>query len=353
MNERVNPLRVLISFPYGIAVFDRAMAPAFMNPSFCETFGVPSGAQPRGPELFARKAPEVTGHIDRLFNEGISYLNHDFPLGVGAERRTIALSIHTIDYGEAETGACVVAQDTLGKRELHQEFEKEEKMAMLSMITAGLAHEIKNPLSGIRGAAQLMGKENEALSDYCNLIINETDRINSLVTELMDLGRERKQKRDTINIHRILDDIILLQTTIFKRKRIELVRDYDPSLPPVTIDADRIKQTILNLVKNAVEASAGGPLRIRTRTALDPTPTINPRQKKGMMMSVEIIDSGKGIPPEVEKNLFTPFNTTKTHGTGLGLVMSLKIVRDHGGVLTLHNNPDGKGATARILLPLA
>ncbi len=349
--EKFNPLNVLVSFPYGVAVFDQNLAPVFMNPAFRETFGVAAGAAPRAPELFASRAPEVTGHIERLFRDGMSYLNHDFPLAEGTEKRTIALAVHTIDYGHHITGACVVAQDTPGKKELHREFEKEEKMAMLSMITAGLAHEIKNPLSGIRGAAQLMGKENEALAEYCSLIINETDRINSLVTELMDMGRGRKLALEKTNIHRLLDDVIGLQEAVFRRKKMELVRDYDPSLPPVNIDPARIKQTILNLVKNAVEAG-GGVLRIRTRTALDPTATINPRHKKGMMMSVEIIDGGKGISPEAAKNLFTPFNTTKTHGTGLGLVLSLKIARDHGGSLTLQNNPGGKGATARLLLPL-
>lgn len=349
--EEFNPLNVLVSFPYGVAVFDHTLAPVFMNPAFRETFGVPAGGAPRAPELFANRAPEVTAHVERLFREGMSYLNHDFPLTDGTGKRTIALAVHTIDYGGHVTGACVVAQETPGKKELHREFEKEEKMAMLSMITAGLAHEIKNPLSGIRGAAQLIGKEHGALAEYCSLIINETDRINSLVTELMDMGRGRQLAMETTNIHRLLDDIILLQKAVFKRKKIEVVRDYDPSLPPVNIDPGRIKQTILNLVKNAVEAG-GGVLRIRTRTALDPTATINPRQKKGMMMAVEIIDGGKGISPEAAKNLFTPFNTTKTHGTGLGLVLSLKIARDHGGALTLHNNPGGRGATARLLLPL-
>ncbi|MBI5636690.1 MAG: hypothetical protein HZA03_01835 [Nitrospinae bacterium] len=351
--ERFNPLNVLVSFPYGVAVFAQNLEPVFMNPAFRETFGVPAGGTPAAPELFASRAPEVTIHIERLFREGMSYLNHDFALMGEAEKRTIALAVHTIDYGQSATGACVVAQDTPGKKELHSEFEKEEKMAMLSMITAGLAHEIKNPLSGIRGAAQLIGKEHGALAEYCSLIINETDRINSLVTELMDMGRGRKLTMETTNIHRLLDDVILLQQAVFKRKKIDLVRDYDPSLPPINIDPGRITQTILNLVKNAVEAtSGGGVMRIRTRTALDPTATINPRQKKGMMMAVEIVDSGKGISPEAAKNLFTPFNTTKTHGTGLGLVLSLKIARDHGGALTLHNNPGGRGATARLLLPL-
>ncbi|MBI5179114.1 MAG: hypothetical protein HZA04_07625 [Nitrospinae bacterium] len=349
----MNPISVLTSFPHGIAVFGQDLKAAFINPAFCEMFRLAPNAQSAAPELFAH-TPEITAHLRKLLAEGQSYINHDFALEApeGA-KRTVALFIHTIDFGEAQTGACVIAQENLGKRELHREFEKEEKMAALSLITAGLAHEIKNPLSGIRGAAQLIGKENAELAEYSNLIIAETDRINSLVSELMDIGTERKIKKSKINIHRILDDILYLQEAGLAQREIRAVRDYDPSLPPVMVDADRLKQTFINLVKNAVEAMPkGGDLKVRTRTALDPAPTIAPQAKKGMMMSIEIVDSGNGIPPEVAKHLFTPFNTSKRQGTGLGLVLTLKIVRDHGGVLTLENNPGGKGATARVLIPL-
>jgi len=349
----MNPLNVLTSFPHGVAVFDRRMNALFVNPAFREIFNISAPRDGSAAEIFAG-SPEVTPHIERLLTEGQSYINHDFPLGGEDGKKTVALSIHTIDYGERETGACVVARENAWKNEMQNEREKEEKMAMLSMITAGLAHEIKNPLSGIRGAAQLMGKENESLEEYCKLIITETDRINSLVGELMDIGRERRQKRVSVNIHRILDDILFLREAGLTKKGIKTVRDYDPSLPSITAEGDRLKQTFINLIKNAEETMGkGGELRIRTRTALEPAPTVHPKAKKGMMMSVEISDTGKGIPPEVARHLFTPFNTGKKHGTGLGLVISLKIVRDHGGVLTLENNATGTGATARVLLPFS
>ncbi len=347
----MNPLNVLISFPHAIAVFDRGMKALFINPAFREIFNIPTSQDRDAEGIFAAN-PDITGHLGRLFAEGLSYINHDFT--VGGTKRGVALSIHNIDYGHSETGACVVAQENVGKNEIQNELKKEEKIEMLSMITAGLAHEIKNPLSGIRGAAQLIGKDNESLGEYCKLIIDETDRINSLVGELMDIGRVRKQKLAKENIHRILEDVLLLQEAFLAKRGIKLVRDYDPSLPQTIMEADRLKQTFINLVKNAVESSdKGGELRIRTRTALEPAPNTQPRAKKGMMMSIEISDTGKGISPEVAKHLFTPFNTSKRHGTGLGLVISLKIVQDHGGVLTLENNATGSGATARVLLPLS
>lgn len=346
----MNPLNILLSFPFGVAVFDRDQRAVFINPAFGETFGISAGGGAPG---LLEKAPAIADHLERLFSQGTSYVNHDFPLGDPGGGRTITLSIHAVDYGGPRTGACIVARESPGRDELNREFEKEGKLEALSMITAGLAHEIKNPLSGIRGAAQLIGKEHKSLEEYSRLIIAETDRINGLVGELLEMGGARKRKQARTNVHRILDDILALRETVHRKGKVEVLRDYDPSLPPIMADADRLKQTFVNLIKNAAEAMpGGGPLRVRTRTAIGPPPAVGPNARRGMMMSVEIIDAGKGLDPRAAKNLFTPFNSTKSRGTGLGLVLSLKAVRDHGGVLTLENNPSGRGAVARVLLPI-
>jgi len=347
----VNPLSILATFPHGVAVFDRDMRAVFINPAFCEMFNMSVSPGVSADDLFS-KTPEVPRHIKELFTEGKTHINHDFRPDATVAR-AMALYVYSVDYGEAERGACVICQADEGKRELQSEFEKEDKMAMLSMITAGLAHEIKNPLSGIKGAAQLISKESSAYADLCKLIVNETDRINSLVNELMDVKTPGGQKKKKTNIHKILDDILLLQQPELARRKITVARDFDPSLPPITVFEDRLKQTFINLIKNAVESTGhNAELRVKTRMSLEQTPTINPKGGGGMMMSVEIIDSGKGIDPEILKHLFTPFNTSKKQGTGLGLVISLKIVRDHGGTLVLENNHSGKGAVARVLLPL-
>lgn len=347
----MNPLSILTTFPHGIAVFGRDMKAVFINPSFCEMMKMSVSAGAGADELFP-KSPEVTRNIQALLDTGKTFINHDFrPHGEAG--RTMALYIHPIEYGDSKPGACVVLQADVGKRELQNEFEKDEKMAMLSMITAGLAHEIKNPLSGIKVAAQLISSENPGVAEFCKLIINETDRINSLVNELVSVDKPGGRKAAKTNIHKLLDDILYLQQPDLTRRKIALTRDYDPSIPHVTIFEDRLKQTFINLIKNAVESTGrNGELRVKTRTAFDQVANIGHRTGTSMMLSVEIIDSGKGINPEVLKNLFTPFNTSKKHGTGLGLVISLKIVRDHGGLLTLENNFGGKGATAKVLLPL-
>lgn len=347
----MNPLNILATFPHGVAVFNVDMRAVFINTAFCEMFNMSVAPGVSAGELFSR-TPDVTRHIKTLFAEGKTHVNHDFSPD-GSASKAMALYVYSVDYGDPERGACVICQADEGKRELQSEFEKEDKMAMLSMITAGLAHEIKNPLSGIKGAAQLISRESSVHADLCNLIVNETDRINSLVNELMDVKKAGGQKRKKTNIHKILDEILILCQPDLARRKIAVVRDFDPSLPELTVSENRLKQTFINLINNATEATGQqGELRVRTRMSLDQTPTIHRKGEGGMMMSVEIIDSGKGLDPEILKHLFTPFNTSKKQGTGLGLVISLKIVRDHGGTLVLENNPSGKGAVARVLLPL-
>ncbi|GMT42384.1 MAG: PAS domain-containing sensor histidine kinase [bacterium] len=351
----MNPLRILLSFPDGLAVFDNKLEVVFINPAFYEILKLPSNSQAEktARSLF-RDVPEITARLGTLFKDGVGYMNHDFVIKKkGSDSVSAYLAINPIDFGKNETGACVTARSNLGKRELRLEREKEGKISMLSMMAAGLAHEIKNPLGGIKGVAQLIAQEHDDMAEYSRLIVKETERINSMVTELLSLGKEKRQKRKNINIHQALDEILALQEPVFLKKDIAVVKDYDPSLPLIKTAPDRIKQLFLNLTNNAVETmTRGGRLRVKTRKALIPAPTAGDKGKKSMM-SIEFIDSGKGINPKIAKHLFTPFITSKRGGTGLGLVISLKIARDHGGTITLENHRNEPGATAKVIIPIS
>jgi len=347
--------KFLVSYPDGIAVFDLSLTVRFANPAIAEMLEIPRApAGAAAGEIFPH-SPEIIELLKTFFEKGGSYLNYDFPLQIAKNRSIpVELSINDVSFSEEESGAGLIIRPTEGRKLLHREIEKDEKMAALSVMAAGLAHEIKNPLGGIRGTAQLIGESNADLAEYCELIIKETDRISGLVTDLLDLGGKRKTRRKRTNIHKVIDDTIKLMTPLFERKDIEIMRDFDPSIPEITAAPDRLKQVFINLTKNGVEMMEnGGKLRIRTRVSLAPATLSSAKAKKSMMMSIEFIDTGKGIPPEISKNLFTPFNTSKPSGTGLGLIISLQIVRDHGGTLTLENNPNGKGATTRVRLPLS
>jgi two-component system, NtrC family, nitrogen regulation sensor histidine kinase GlnL len=223
-----------------------------------------------------------------------------------------------------------------------------------------LAHEIKNPLSGIRGAAQLLETdlpdEGRALTQ---LICAETDRIRDLVDRMEVFGDERPLATQPVNIHSVLDHVRRLAETGFAAS-IQVAAEYDPSLPPIPGNRDKLIQAFLNLVKNAAESilerpdgSRGDPGRIVLRTAFRPgvrmmVPGASTRVALPLMIEIE--DNGQGVADHVKQHLFDPFVTTKRRGSGLGLALVAKIIRDHGGVIEFET--ERKRTIFRALLPM-
>jgi two-component system nitrogen regulation sensor histidine kinase GlnL len=225
----------------------------------------------------------------------------------------------------------------------------------VSGLAAVLAHEIKNPLSGIRGAAQLLESgakpEDQALAQ---LICDETERICGLVERMEVFGDERPHKSEPINIHTVLDHVMRIAESGFARN-IKFAQAYDPSLPPVPGNRDKLIQAILNLVKNAAEAI--GPERsdgqITLATAFRPGIRLtlpNSSTRVSLPLEISVIDNGPGVPEEIRSYLFDPFVTTKAKGTGLGLAMVAKIVNDHGGVIEC--DTEQRQTAFRLLMPM-
>ena len=226
----------------------------------------------------------------------------------------------------------------------------------VSALAAVLAHEIKNPLSGIRGAAQLIESERpESDRTLTQLICAESDRICKLVDRMEIFGDERPLQREPVNIHDVLDHVKQIAVSGFARQ-IKIVEHYDPSLPPVPGSRDKLIQVFLNLVKNAAEAIGEQRLdgQIILTTSFRPGVRLSvpgSHARVSLPLEIAVEDNGVGVPTDLMSHLFDPFVTTKPSGTGLGLALVAKIIGDHGGIIECDSRP--RQTVFRALMPMA
>ena len=226
----------------------------------------------------------------------------------------------------------------------------------VTALAAMLAHEIKNPLSGIRGAAQLL--EQQASDEdrlLTRLICAEADRIVKLVDRMEVFADERPVEREKVNIHMVLDHVRRLAQSGFAR-HIRIIEEYDPSLPPVLANRDQLIQVFLNLVKNAAEAigetATDGEIHLCTafRPGVRLSLPASSRPKVALPLEFCVKDNGPGVADDLMPDLFEPFVTTKPSGTGLGLALAAKIIGDHGGIIECESQP--RRTIFRVLMPM-
>jgi two-component system nitrogen regulation sensor histidine kinase GlnL len=377
---------ILESLEEGIVVLDQKGRITFFNPAAEQLTGLPrSQVQHRlYTQVFASSAWIIevvrrslaSGH-SRTAGEGELWRRSQRPLPV---RLTCA---PIFNGGSTPTGLTLVLHDLSHQKELVEEVQQEDRFTDLGVVAAGLAHEIRNPLAGIRGAAQLLqsrvSSDRSAL-EYATVMIQEIDRLSRLLEQLLQLAASPAPELRPVNVHKVLTDVLLLEQET--AGGVQIRTHFDPSLPEILGDEAQLAQVFRNLIKNSLQALAGhrgGILRITTRMATDfhlvrsflahPSPperesqavrqsgpsmerrATPPATWRGRFLSIDFADNGPGIPPEHLPRLFTPFFTTKSQGTGLGLAISQRIITQHGGRIRVDSTL-GQGTLFQVYLPV-
>ncbi len=292
--------------------------------------------------------------IEQVRQRGGAVNEYKVDLGTPRTPSERLVDLHVAPVPERPGDVVVMLQQRTMADKMNRQLTHRGAARSVIALAAMLAHEIKNPLSGIRGAAQLLEQqasdEDRALT---RLICDEADRIVKLVDRMEVFGDERPVEREPVNIHVVFDHVRRLAQSGFAR-HIRFVEEYDPSLPSVFANRDQLVQVFLNLVKNAAEAIGENAVdgEIQLSTAFRPGVRLSlPGSKSKVSLPLEfcIKDNGPGVPEDLMPHLFDPFVTTKPTGSGLGLALAAKIIGDHGGIIECESQP--RRTIFRVLMP--
>jgi two-component system nitrogen regulation sensor histidine kinase GlnL len=287
-------------------------------------------------ELFPDLA-DLSDLIERARNEDQSY-GQDLTFSVPHQDRMNIQAVCRVSPFAGETGQELSLEffETTQWRQLDREKTLINQRGVSRQIIRQLAHEIRNPLGGLRGAAQLLERElaDPALREYTQVIIGEADRLAMLTSNL--LGPTQRSEIKPFNIHELIERVVLLIQGQ-SPEGVAIVRDYDPSLPEIPVDGDQIIQALLNIARNSVDAvGLTGTVILRTRALMN---YIIGARRYRIVLSIEIEDDGPGIPADIADSVFLPLVTGREDGTGLGLALAQDLVSRHGGLIEFESVP--------------
>jgi two-component system nitrogen regulation sensor histidine kinase GlnL len=344
---------ILAAVPDPVIAIDRGGLIRFANPA-AEQFLQASAASLCGSALADFVAPHspLLALVDSLRRRGNTIVEYDMLLE-GPRFGSCRVTIHGAPTGEgAETLVLTLHERPMAEKMDRHRIHRSAARSMTAMASM-LAHEVKNPLSGIRGAAQLLEQDADpAERELTRLICDETDRIVALVDRMEAFSDHRPIARQAVNIHEVLERVRRLAQSGFAR-RVRFVEEYDPSLPPVHGNFDTLVQVFLNLVKNAAEALSAADGEIILTTAYRHGLRLagpGGGQRRHLPLMAAVADNGPGIPEDLRPYLFDPFVSSKRNGTGLGLALVAKVVGDHGGVIEFDSQP--RRTVFRVFLPV-
>jgi len=293
--------------------------------------------------------------VEQVRARGAAVNEYKVDLGTPRNPGERLVDLHVAPLAERADHVVVMLQERTIADKMDRQLTHRGAARSVIALAAMLAHEIKNPLSGIRGAAQLL-EQSVADDDrgLTRLICEEADRIVKLVDRMEVFTDERPVEREPVNIHVVLEHVKRLTHSGFAR-HIKFVEDYDPSLPPVLANRDHLIQVFLNLVKNAAEAigDSAGDGEISLTTAFRPGVRLalaGSKTRVSLPLEFCVRDNGPGVPEDLLPHLFDPFVTTKPSGSGLGLALAAKIIGDHGGIIECESQP--RRTVFRVLMPM-
>jgi two-component system nitrogen regulation sensor histidine kinase GlnL len=317
-----------------LLVLDDTLLVSYLNPAAENLLGI-SLRRTVGRALaeVVHPAQELLVLCQRALATGLTFSLHEFAARIGDRELTLDCRVALLDH---ERSLILEFIDTEADRRVRREAELVAQQRLSRRIVRQLAHEVKNPLGGLRGAAQLLERQLPDVEQkaYTRVIIEEADRLAALVDGILRAGGAPKQEE--INLHRITEHVAQL-IDAEKPPGVELVRDYDPSLPSITVDRNQMIQAFLNVARNAMQAlGQSGRLVFRTRALTNFTVG---GERHRLVLSAEVEDNGPGIPAELKETIFYPLVTGRPTGTGLGLTIAQDLVSRNGGLIEFTSEP--------------